>query len=221
MSIQPDWLRCARKLQALAQTALTYAENQYDKECDRQLESIAAEIFSAHTGQPLATIEQWFAIQPGYATPKVDVRGACFRDGKVLLVREKADGAWCLPGGWADVGDVPSNAAEREVREEAGFECVARKAIGIFDCNRTGCEPLASHHAFKLIFSAKLRAADQTPTTKFWKWISSRATIFHRSRCLARTARACSNVSRIWMTHIDQWRSISHKGYRQERRTGR
>jgi ADP-ribose pyrophosphatase YjhB (NUDIX family) len=117
-----------------------------------------------------------------------------------------------LPGGWADVGDVPSNAAEREVHEEAGFECVARKVIGIFDCNRAGGEQLAVHHAVKVIFLWEIRAAGQTPTTKFWKWISSRATISHRSRCLARTRRACSNVSRIWMIHIGQRRSISPRG---------
>src|SRR5262249_30510312 len=70
MSIQPDWLVWARKLQALAQTRLTYAENPYDKERYRQLHDVAAEIFAAHTGQTVATIEQWFAIQPGYATPK-------------------------------------------------------------------------------------------------------------------------------------------------------
>ena len=85
------------------------------------MQNVAAEIFAAHTGKTLATVEQWFAIQPGYATPKVDVRGACFRDGKVLLVREKSDGAWCLPGGWADVGDVPSNAARAQGARRGGL----------------------------------------------------------------------------------------------------
>jgi Hydrolase of X-linked nucleoside diphosphate N terminal len=88
MSIQPDWLRWARKLQALAQTGLTYAQNPYDNERYRQLQKVAAEIFAAHTGKTLATVEQWFAIQPGYATPKVDVRGACFRDGKPAGARK-------------------------------------------------------------------------------------------------------------------------------------
>jgi hypothetical protein len=83
------------------------------------------------------------------------------------------------------------------VREEAGFECVARKVIDIFDCNRAGGEPLAAHDAFKLIFLCEITAANQTPTTKFWKWISSCATISHRSRCLARTGRACSNASHL------------------------
>ena len=120
-SLQPDWLMWARKLQALAQTGLTYAQNPYDTERYRQLQNVAAEIFAAHTGQSVATIEQWFAIQPGYATPKVDVRRACFRDGKVLLVREKSDGASCLPGGWADVGDVPSNASRAGGARRSGL----------------------------------------------------------------------------------------------------
>ncbi len=162
MSITPPWLHWARKAQALAQTGLTYAENEYDRERYRQLHELAVEMFAAHTGQPTATIEQWFAVQPGYATPKVDVRGACFRDGKILLVREKSDGRWCLPGGWADVGDVPSEAAEREVREEAGFECAARKVIGVFDCNRHG-EALAAFHAFKLIFLCEITGGEARP----------------------------------------------------------
>ena len=130
MNNQPPWLNWARTLQALAQTGLTYAENDYDRERYQKLRALAVEIFAAQMREDPATIERWFAVQPGYATPKVDVRGACFRNGKILMVREKSDGRWCLPGGWADVGDVPSEAAVREVREEAGFECVARKVIG-------------------------------------------------------------------------------------------
>lgn len=161
---QPDWLNWARTLQAIAQTGLTYAENPYDRERYRKLHELAVEIFTAHTGESPATVEQWFAVQPGYATPKVDVRGACFRDGKVLLVREKSDGKWCLPGGWADVGDVPSQAAEREVREEAGFECMARKVIGVFDANRTHSgRAVPAFHAFKIIFLCELTGGAPDP----------------------------------------------------------
>src|SRR2546426_2044265 len=99
MSIQPDWLIWARKLQALAQTGLTYAQNPYDNERYRQLQNVAAEIFAAHTGKTLATVEQWFAIQPGYATPKVDVRGASFPTGKALLGAEKPVGRGAFPAG--------------------------------------------------------------------------------------------------------------------------
>lgn len=162
MNNQPPWLNWARTLQALAQTGLTYAGNPFDRERYQKLYEVAVEMFALHTGETPATIENWFAVQPGYATPKVDVRGACFRDGKVLLVRERSDGGWCLPGGWADVGDVPSEATVREVREEAGFECVACKVIGVFDANRGG-EPFSAFHAFKIIFLCDITGGAADP----------------------------------------------------------
>ena len=76
-----------------------------------------------------------FAAQIGYATPRVDVRGAVFHDGKLLFVRERAD------GGWTMLGDGPmwemcfSQAAEREVLEEAGFLVKVRKLVGVYDAN--------------------------------------------------------------------------------------
>jgi ADP-ribose pyrophosphatase YjhB (NUDIX family) len=158
----PDWLTWARTLQALAQTGLTYAENPWDRERYTKLHELAVEIFTRYTNEAPAAIEGWFKVQPGYATPKVDVRGACFRDGQLLLVREKSDGGWCLPGGWADVGDVPSEAAEREVREESGYECRARKVIGVLDANRGG-SPLAAFHAFKIIFLCELTGGEASP----------------------------------------------------------
>ena len=162
MTRAPDWLNWARTIQALAQTGLTYAENPFDRDRYQKLAELAVEIFAAHTNESAATLEQWFAVQPGYATPKVDVRGACFREGRVLMVRERSDGRWCLPGGWADVGDRPAAAAEREVHEEAGFECTARKLIGVFDANRGG-EPFSAFHAFKIIFQCVITGGAMQP----------------------------------------------------------
>ena len=158
----PDWLNWARRIQAIAQTGLTYAESPFDRERYTKLEALAVEMFAAHTGEQPATLQRWFSVQPGYATPKVDVRAACFRDGRLLMVRERSDGGWCLPGGWADVGDQPAAAAEREVKEESGFECVARKVIGVFDANRGG-EPLAAFHAFKIIFLGEITGGAAQP----------------------------------------------------------
>jgi ADP-ribose pyrophosphatase YjhB (NUDIX family) len=151
----PRWLHWARTIQSVAQAGLVYAENPFDRERYQRLHDLALEVFAAHTGEATTVIEGWFAAQPGYPTPKTDVRGACFRNGKILMVQERSDGGWCLPGGWADVGDVPSEAAAREVREEAGFECVARKLIGVFDANRGG-EPFSAFHAFKIIFLCEI-----------------------------------------------------------------
>jgi ADP-ribose pyrophosphatase YjhB (NUDIX family) len=162
MSGGARWLQWAQRLQAVAQTGLTYAANPFDRDRYRKIEALASEILEAHTGVETATIAAWFQLQPGYATPKVDVRSACFRDGLILLVRERSDERWCLPGGWADVGDLPAASAEREVHEESGFECVARKLVGVFDANRSG-EPLAAFHAFKLIFLCEITGGAPQP----------------------------------------------------------
>ena len=157
----PRWLEWAREIQALAQTGNHYSENEYQRERYHRLAQIAAEIIGEHTGLQSQSINTIFQDQHGYATPRVDVRGAVFQDGKLLLVRERADGYWTMPGGWADVGDVPSHAAEREVREEAGFRVEARKVIGVYDANRHG--ELSLFHAFKIVFLCDL--IDGTPAT--------------------------------------------------------
>lgn len=162
--LPPPWLSWAREIQALAQTGDAYAVNDFQRERYHRLSEIAAEIISAHTGLEMPPLLAAFTAQVGYATPKVDVRGAVFRAGKLLLVREVSDGGWCMPGGWADVGDVPSQAAEREVWEEAGFRVKASKVIGVYDANRAG--PLEQFHAFKLVFLCKLIDGSPTPSSE-------------------------------------------------------
>jgi ADP-ribose pyrophosphatase YjhB (NUDIX family) len=100
--------------------------------------------------------------QLGYATPKVDVRAAVFQDGRLLLVRERSDGGWTMPGGWADVENIPSQAAEREVWEEAGYRVRARQLVGVYDANRTG--PLEIFHAFKILFLCDLLGGEAQPS---------------------------------------------------------
>lgn len=155
-NLTPNWLMWARRVEAISRIGLIYAEIPYDRERYEQLHELSQEMLAHYTDAGTGRIAEWFAAQPGYATPKVDVRGACFREGKILLVQERSDGAWCLPGGWADVGDVPSLAAEREVHEEAGFECKSRKLIALLDANRHPNEPLIAYHAYKIIFMCDL-----------------------------------------------------------------
>jgi ADP-ribose pyrophosphatase YjhB (NUDIX family) len=160
----PRWLEWAREIQALAQTGYHYAENDYERERYHRLTEIAAEIISEHSGLEYRPLVDLFKTQVGYATPRVDVRGAAFRDGKLLLVRERRDGRWTMPGGWADVGDTPSESAEREVWEEAGFHVKARRVIGIYDANRNG--PLEVFHAYKVVFLCKLIDGIPTPSSE-------------------------------------------------------
>jgi 8-oxo-dGTP pyrophosphatase MutT (NUDIX family) len=91
-----------------------------------------------------------FENQSGYATPKVDVRGVVFRDDKLLLVQERSDGLWTLPGGWADVNDSPSEAVEREIVEESGFRTKAERMLAVFDRAKHGNLPPFPFHVYKL-----------------------------------------------------------------------
>ena len=89
----PQWLTWARRLQALSQSGLTYCQDHFDIKRYHELREIAAEMMTTGTPAPAdAPIPQLFADQAGYATPKIDVRAAAFRDGRILLVREAADG---------------------------------------------------------------------------------------------------------------------------------
>ena len=160
----PQWLRWAREIQALSQTGNSYAKNEFDAQRYHRLAEIAAEMFAQHTGLGVPELVEDFQSQRGYATPKVDVRGAVFKEGKLLMVKERIDGTWAMPGGWGDVGDVPSQGAEREVWEEAGFKVKATKVIGVYDANRL--PELALYHAFKIVFLCDLIGGEARPSNE-------------------------------------------------------
>ena len=152
----PQWLVWARRLQAIAQSGLTYCQDKFDIHRYEEVRDIAAEMMMAGAALPSAApIQDLFAQQSGYATPKIDVRVAAFHEGRLLLVRELEDGCWTLPGGWADVGEPPSIAAAREVREESGYEVHISKLAAIFDRELHGHPPYA-FHSYKVFFLAEV-----------------------------------------------------------------
>jgi ADP-ribose pyrophosphatase YjhB (NUDIX family) len=163
-SSPPRWLDWAREIQALAQSGSHYSGNYFDTQRYQRLSEIAAEIIAEHSEVEYSPLENLFKAQTGYATPRVDVRAAVFRDSKLLMVRERLDGGWTMPGGWADVGDVPSEAAEREAWEEAGFRVKARRLVGVYDANRSG--PLEIFHAYKLVFLCDLIGGEAHPSVE-------------------------------------------------------
>jgi len=154
------WLDWARKIQSIAQTGLHYSENEFDRDRYSKLMQLSAEIVSSYSDQTYESLLGTFLSQKGYSTPKVDVRAAVFKDGKILMVREMSDGCWAMPGGWADVGDLPSESAEREVLEEAGFKVKSTRVIGVYDANRDGARPIELFHAVKLVFLCDLHGGE-------------------------------------------------------------
>jgi Hydrolase of X-linked nucleoside diphosphate N terminal/NUDIX domain len=129
------WLTWARELQAIAQTGLAFTKGDFDRERYLAMRTLAARIMAEHSNTAPERIEALVAGENGYATPKIGVRGAAFRDGRILMVREVEDGGrLALPGGWADVNQSPSECVIREVREESGFEVTVRKLAAVYDC---------------------------------------------------------------------------------------
>jgi ADP-ribose pyrophosphatase YjhB (NUDIX family) len=153
----PQWLKWARRLQAVAQTGLEYCKDPYDRQRYEEIRRIAAEIAAKSDG--LADVEpvlSLFKNEVGYATPKIDIRTAVFDRDRILLVKERSDGLWTLPGGWADVGESPSLAAVREVREESGYGIVVKKLAAVFDRDKHD-HPQLAYHVYKLFFIGELR----------------------------------------------------------------
>lgn len=161
----PRWLAWARQLQAIAQTGLAFSKDVYDRERYEAIRALAAQIVAEHADIDAQRIERLFADQVGYATPKVDVRGAVFgHDGRILLVREVADGGrWTLPGGWADVNQSPSEAVVREVLDEAGLHVAVRKLAAVYDRERHPHQPPYAFHIYKLFFVCDIVGGEPRP----------------------------------------------------------
>jgi ADP-ribose pyrophosphatase YjhB (NUDIX family) len=156
--------RIGIKLAALAQDGLTYGVSDYDLDRYRQLGQLAADLLAAISGRPAGELAVELGRDSGYATPKIDVRGVLFDEQeRVLLMREKIDGRWSLPGGWADPGDAPSAAVSREVLEETGYHSSVVKLIACWDRDVQGNPPPLPVHVYKLFFLCRSDGAVQPP----------------------------------------------------------
>lgn len=134
--MKSKWIEWAAEIQSIAQAGLTFSENHYDRDRYIQLRKLAVEIMHEYTELPEEKLKDLFAGETGYQTPKVDIRSAVFRDDQILMAREKIDGRWSLPGGWADVNTTVSESAVRECLEEAGAKVVPEKIIAVLTANR-------------------------------------------------------------------------------------
>lgn len=149
----PDWLDWVRRVQAIAQDGLAFSQNPYDHDRYQELQRIAAQALARGLDVGLEDVVPRFDGAEGYATPKVDVRGAVFEDGRLLLVRELQDeGRWTVPGGWADPWETPRENVEREVEEESGFAVRADKLLAVLDRDVQGHVPPHPWRIYKLFF---------------------------------------------------------------------
>ncbi len=135
--MQPKWLLWAKQIQSLAQSGIEFTENPYDRERYQRLREISIEIVHEYTDIDNSKLVSLFAGESGYQTPKIDVRAAIFNpSNELLMVREKIDNRWSLPGGWADIELSLGENLRKESFEEAGAEISPKRVIAIFDRNR-------------------------------------------------------------------------------------
>jgi ADP-ribose pyrophosphatase YjhB (NUDIX family) len=157
------WLAIGRELKAIAQIGLTFNRDPYDRERYERIRELAAAVIAEGSGHDVRSLLEAFRVEMGYATPKVDVRAAAFDSGRILLVREVSDGAWTLPGGWADVNESPSMSAVREVAEESGFEARAVKLAAVYDYRKRN-RPQHLDSIYKLFFICELTGGSARPS---------------------------------------------------------
>jgi ADP-ribose pyrophosphatase YjhB (NUDIX family) len=153
--VASQWVEWARELVTMAQTGLTYSKDAFDIARYVRVRDIAVAMFAAGSKTEFATIAGIFDAETGHATPKVDVRAFVLLNGALLLVRERAEGRWSLPGGWADVGETPREAVEREVAEESGYEVRATRLLAVYD-KRLHNHPPQPFYIYKLFFACEL-----------------------------------------------------------------
>ncbi|MCX8952261.1 NUDIX hydrolase [Ruegeria sp. NA] len=131
-AIEDTWLARAKRLLALAETGQHFTNDPFDRERYDEIAAMARAMLADLGRVPISQIEGLISDHAGgYATPSIDIRGAVIRDDHILLVRERSDGCWAMPGGFADIGSSPAENIEREVLEEAGLQVRARRLYAL------------------------------------------------------------------------------------------
>ncbi|MBB5353168.1 ADP-ribose pyrophosphatase YjhB (NUDIX family) [Haloferula luteola] len=152
-----DLLALSREIKGLAETGLRYSDGAFDRERYQRLHEIASELLQTQVPNFI------WPVEFGYPTPKVDSRAAVIDEGKILLVRERSNGLWTLPGGWMDADHSPSENAVREVLEESGYTVRARKLVAVWDKAKHG-HPAEPEYTYKLLFLCELLGGGEPPS---------------------------------------------------------
>ena len=162
----------ARELRAIAQTGLAFTADGFDHQRYQRLRELAALLMAQGSAAGQESILELLRQEKGYATPKVDVRGAAFEGGRVLMVREISDGKWTLPGGWADVNQTAGECVVREIAEESGFKARALKLAAVYDYQKRN-PPRHIDSIYKMFFICEIVggaacASDETSEVAFF-----------------------------------------------------
>jgi len=148
------WLDIAKELYSIARAGLAYSDNKYDIERYQMILQLSLKIINEYTDISIEKLTNILEEEKGYPTPKVDIRGAVFRDNKILLVKETIDGKWSVPGGWADIGYTPRQVVIKELKEETGLDVEPIRLLAILD-KKSHNHPPDLFHVYKIFFLCK------------------------------------------------------------------
>lgn len=165
MKPENEILRIARRIQALAQAGLHYAEEEFDMQRYEELRVLSVQLAAYVTDRPINKIRDLFTNETGFQTPKVDIRSVVIKDSKVLLARERSDGGFSLPGGFADINYSPAEVAVKEVREETGLEVRVTRVLAVIDTDRHNFPPL-EYHYYKIVLLCELTGGELTDSNE-------------------------------------------------------
>ena len=155
----------AIRVSSLARDGLAYTTNDFDRDRWMQLEVVAADLFGLLADRPAADFALPLSVDVGYVTPKVEIRGGIVDEhDRLLMMRERLDGRWSLPGGFADPLDTPSEAVVREIREETGYDAEVVKLVGVWDRDTQGHTPRYPIAMWKLFFLCRLTGGHTPPS---------------------------------------------------------
>lgn len=141
------------KVHAIAKIGLTYSTDDYALANYKEIQDLSKQMLESFLDIDFERPS--YFKRDIYPTPNVSVRTIVFNDlGQVLLVKEAKDGAYSLPGGWADLYESPAEAAIKECRQEAGANVKITRLVGIL--NRTPIKGPLGIPEYMVVFEGKL-----------------------------------------------------------------
>ncbi len=158
-----EQLDTIKRIKAIAETGLVFAEGAYDKERYEELRAISLKLMAEIAEVPFEKLDSFYLPTLDYPTPKVDVRGFVLNEkDQILLAKESVDSKWTIPGGWADIGNTPTEVAIREIKEETGLDAKIVRLLAIYDKQRHQ-HPAEPYYIYKLMFHCKVVGGELEP----------------------------------------------------------
>ncbi|MEM9324419.1 MAG: NUDIX hydrolase [Bacteroidota bacterium] len=152
MTFEERLVNYLKSVRATADTGLFYSNSDYDQDRYEQLQAMTDEMLALYAGEEISVVRNFFRKLDDYKTPNVDVRGLVINEkGEILMVQERVDSKWTIPGGWADIGLTPAENVMKEVKEETGLDVKISRLLAVWD-KKMHPHPPQPHYVYKMCF---------------------------------------------------------------------